>query len=215
MAMSSTAIKVCNQKMPAKTILERLGITQGQLQEIYEQEQSLASTARRLGVSKTSIIKYLRDVKKDATPWKRQADRSKVAKYLRSHKDESFPIHDPEKAAQLVGIHRKTFERYLDKRRERYAQEVEIAIDEALLAKKYWIDTRGRKIATAAIESIAVAIPEKIATLVPLYATLRDGTRAVFMFNPKIVWVTQEPSEHSSSEESLDIRRPAGDTQDP
>lgn len=56
--------------MANKNLLERTGLTQQDLEQIYAEEGNLERTAARVGCSRPTIIKYLRHLKKDKTPWK-------------------------------------------------------------------------------------------------------------------------------------------------
>jgi hypothetical protein len=56
--------------MANKTLFERTGITIGDLEAMYEEEGSIDRVANRVGCSRPTVIKYLRHVKKDRTPWK-------------------------------------------------------------------------------------------------------------------------------------------------
>ena len=56
--------------MANKSLLERTGLTVEELEEIYAEEGNLDRTAARVGCSRPTIIKYLRHIPKDKTPWK-------------------------------------------------------------------------------------------------------------------------------------------------
>jgi len=56
--------------MPNKNLLERTGYTVSDLEEIYREEGSLDRVAARVGCSRPTIIKYLKHIEKDPTPWK-------------------------------------------------------------------------------------------------------------------------------------------------
>lgn len=55
--------------MAAKTILERLGITQEELEQSYRDAGNLRRLASVLGVSKTTLQKYLKGVASETKPW--------------------------------------------------------------------------------------------------------------------------------------------------
>jgi len=62
--------------MAGKTILDRLGITQTDLEQMYYEEGNYRALARRLGVSKTSLQKYLSHIAHGTKPWDSAKDHS-------------------------------------------------------------------------------------------------------------------------------------------
>lgn len=56
--------------MANKTLLERTGLTVEDIERIYAECGSLDATRRAIGCSHPTIVKYLRHVPKDPTPWK-------------------------------------------------------------------------------------------------------------------------------------------------
>jgi len=56
--------------LPNKSILERTGLTLKDLERIYHEEGSLERTAIRIGCSRPAVVKHLKHLKKDNTPWK-------------------------------------------------------------------------------------------------------------------------------------------------
>ena len=69
----------------AQTILERLGITQEELEDKYDEIGNLRLLAEVLDVSKTTLHKYLRHKTKDTKPWSsvKQGEPSRNIDYLR------------------------------------------------------------------------------------------------------------------------------------
>lgn len=67
--------------MAAKTILQRLGMTQEELEAKYTEIGNLRATAEELGVSKTTLQKYLSHLTPETKPWS-SAKRSSID-YLR------------------------------------------------------------------------------------------------------------------------------------
>jgi len=71
--------------MAAKTILDRLGITQEKLEQLYAEVGNYRTLADQLGVSKTTLQKYLTHIAHDTRPWAsvKSGDRELSQDYLR------------------------------------------------------------------------------------------------------------------------------------
>lgn len=63
--------------MANRTLLERTGMTVEDLERIYHESGSLEATCRVVGCSKPTLVKYLRHVPKDPTPWKTKVNRDR------------------------------------------------------------------------------------------------------------------------------------------
>lgn len=65
----------------ANTILDKLNMTQAELESAYHEAGSYRELANRLNVSKTSLVKYLSHIAHDTKPW---AARNKNGRQSRS-----------------------------------------------------------------------------------------------------------------------------------
>ena len=59
-----------------KTFLEKNNLTLDDVKQAYEQMGTIEATAQFLGCSKPTLIKYLKKVPKDPTPWKNKGNKT-------------------------------------------------------------------------------------------------------------------------------------------
>ena len=155
----------------APTILSRLGLTQEELEQKYEVAGNLRLLSAMLGVSTTTLHKYLRHKTHATKPW----DAAK----------KEAPLND------------------LDYQRYQFRIDAMQSLERALLSKKTWTDVNGRVIPREALQRMYVEPPAKLSPIIPVYATLKgSATRVIFMFHPEVDWISHQPEEHSSPEET-------------
>ena len=82
--------------------------------------------------------------------------------------------------------------------RSLYRKQAMESLERALLQKKTWLDINGNQIPVQAIAKLYAEPPNKISPIMPIYASLKDGRKTIFVFSPKVVCLETEAPQASS-----------------
>lgn len=168
------------------SLLERTGLTQDDLERIYQEEGTIDRTAVKVGCSRPTIVKYLRHIKKDRTPWKTHGKHS--VQILASPEWQDQVFAEVEQALQYKRVWMDTQQRKIPRGFLRGVY-FELPVYEGPVVPIYAVLRNNTRVvllhvikeqadATTSSPNQATAHPQKIQPAVPLFeapaGTLRD-----------------------------------------